>query len=281
MSPMRHPFSGRKPLDAGRVLALLAGKEARLAPAADEENYRLVLPGRSPRHVPHEIVDQLLRADAIERCEVGFRISAAGRARLRRKAAASEPFAEQHQARVMRMIGPEADRRLALVNDAESPLAWLRSRKDKTGRPLIADYQYEAGERLRADYERGGLMPRVTASWDRSASSRRENRGAPQDPAEFRDFVLAARERVNRAIAAVGPELSGILIDVCCHLKGLEEAEQDEGWPKRCGKVILQIALTRLARHYGLISDRQLSAPIRQRMQHWGAADYRPSFDGV
>ena len=85
-------------------------------------------------------------------------------------------------------------------------------------------------------------------------------------------------ERVRLALKAVGPELCGILIDVCCHLKGLEEAERSAGWPQRSGKVVLQLALTRLARHYGILPAED--EPRRSPVRHWGAPDYRPSIDG-
>lgn len=67
-------------------------------------------------------------------------------------------------------------------------------------------------------------------------------------------------------------------VDICCELKGLEEAEKENGWPQRAGKVVLQIALTRLARHYGLIGD-GTHRPGRQRLRHWGSDDYRPTID--
>jgi hypothetical protein len=130
---------------------------------------------------------------------------------------------------------------------------------------------------LRADYTYAALTPRTTASYSGTAGSRRGN---GNDAAHLGDTVLAARQRVARALAAVGPELAGVLVDVCCHLKGLEEAEKQEGWPQRSGKVVLQIALTRLARHYGLISETGPLSSLRRRLQHWGAADYRPRVEG-
>jgi Domain of unknown function (DUF6456) len=145
-------------------------------------------------------------------------------------------------------------RRPMLVNEAESPLGWLKSRKSRSGRPLISNAQYEAGERLRADYWFAHVSPRVTANWSALAPSGRSRRGAPFDAASLRDEVIAAKERVMRALDAVYPELSAVLVDICCELKGLEEAERSHDWPQRAGKVILQLALTRLARHYGLMS---------------------------
>jgi hypothetical protein len=139
--------------------------------------------------------------------------------------------------------------------------------------------QFEAGERLRADYWFAHMSPRVTANWSALAPAERSRRAAPSNAAMLRDEVLAAKERVMRALMAVGPELSGVLVDICCELKGLEDAEKANGWPQRAGKVVLQIALTRLAKHYGLIAEESLLRRGRG-LRHWGAADYRPSLDG-
>ncbi|MFO7298505.1 MAG: DUF6456 domain-containing protein [Pseudomonadota bacterium] len=163
------------------------------------------------------------------------------------------------------------------VNEAESPLSWLRRRRDKDGKPLITDEQFAAGERLRADFWFAQMTPKVTSTWDATYSSRRQRRAAPGAGIELQDHVIAARERVRQALKAVGPELSGILIDVCCHLKGLEEAEKAAGWPQRSGKVVLQLALTRLARHYGMLPSDESSRP--PRIRHWGTPDYRPTIE--
>ncbi len=97
--------------------------------------------------------------------------------------------------------------------------------------------------------------------------------------ADLQDNVAGARERVRRALTAVGPELAGVLIDVCCHLKGLEEAERAAGWPQRSGKVVLQLALTRLARHYGIDPAVARSEARAPSVRHWGSDDYRPLFE--
>lgn len=163
------------------------------------------------------------------------------------------------------------------VNLDESPLAWLARRKDKDGNPMLSDAEIRAGERLRADFWFGQMTPRVTANWSglvRDGGGGR--RGAPSHGADMSDNALAARERVRLALKAAGPELAGMLIDICCHLKGLEQAEKTGGWPQRSGKVVLQIALRQLARHYGFLSEAGTAHSSRARSSHWGTADYRP-----
>lgn len=163
------------------------------------------------------------------------------------------------------------------LNDKESPLAWLRKRSDKDGKPLIGEIEFLAGEQLRLDFERAQLGPRVTASWDAAATTGSGPRGAPGTGLEMAEAVVAARQRIDRAMKTVGPELAGLLLDVCCFLRGLEDAERNRGWPRRSGKVVLQLALAHLARHYGF--DRAVRAGSG-RIRSWGASDYRPSVDG-
>lgn len=167
-------------------------------------------------------------------------------------------------------------------NLAESPLAWLARRKDKDGQPMLADAEFDAGEKLRADFWFAQMTPRTTANWSLLLSGGGGGKGAPDIGPDIRDSVVAAKERVKRALAAVGPDLAGVLIDVCCHLKGLEASEKASGWPQRSGKIILQIALRQLARHYGMVppaASETRDQPVRIR--HWGASGYRPEIDGA
>lgn len=192
-----------------------------------------------------------------------------GKALLRRSLSGGEGFAAQHQER-RRMT---TDAGPAMVNDRESPLAWLRSRRGPDGKPLIDPAQFTAGERLRSDFTRGQIGPRITANWGAAVANGRRTGGAG-GMADLTDAALAARIRVDRALAAVGPDFAGMLLDFCCFLKGIEEIERERQWPARSAKLVLRLGLSALARHYGI--ENQAAGPDSGRLRHWGADDYRP-----
>jgi hypothetical protein len=174
------------------------------------------------------------------------------------------PFREQHLSLARRLIATPDGHADVLVDEAESPLAWLARRRGRNGQPLIQSVQFEAGERLRNDFTRAQMTPRVTSSWDSSLAHGRRGQGGA---GTFTDVMIAAREQLRRALDAVGPEFSGVLLDVCCFLKGLEDIERERRWPPRSGKVVLQLGLDRLVRHYGLAEEAR--GPTRGPVRTW------------
>lgn len=132
--------------------------------------------------------------------------------------------------------------RSVTMNLAESPLGWLIVRGHVTQR------QFDAGERLRADWERAQLGQRVTMSWDAAPVAR--TRGGSGDTCDLSGSQLDAKRRFESAVAEAGPGLSDILWRVVCAGEGMREAEVALGWPARAGKLVLRFALDRVAEYY-------------------------------
>ena len=139
----------------------------------------------------------------------------------------------------IRGSGARGKRRTVTVNLAESPLSWLHARGH------IDDRLFDAGERLRADFERAQLGPRVTMRWDpvRSKSTGEQDLTASER-------ALAAKDRFDGALIEAGKGLSDILWRVVCGNEALPEAEKALGWPARSGKLVLRLALDRVADFY-------------------------------
>jgi hypothetical protein len=134
--------------------------------------------------------------------------------------------------------------RSVTVNLAEAPLGWLKSRGH------ISERLFAAGELLRKDWEQAQLGPRVTMQWDAPPIGRTP-RSAPE-PAAKSERQISAKRRFEVALDAVGPGLADILWRVACAGEGMRESETALGWPARAGKVVLSLALERLADHYRL-----------------------------
>ena len=132
--------------------------------------------------------------------------------------------------------------RTVTVNRAESPLGWLFARG------LISQRQYDAGERLRWDWERAQLAPRVTMAWDSAPVAR--GRGGSAGEADLSGAQIDAKRRFHAAVECAGPGLADILWRVVCAGEGMRDAETALGWPARAGKVVLTLALDRVATYY-------------------------------
>jgi len=103
-------------------------------------------------------------------------------------------------------------------------------------------------ERLREDFERAQMGPRVGQNWDRFLSG--GDRGGFISDGGIGEGPRDARKRVSDALDDLGPGLSDVVMRVCCFLEGMEQAEKRLGWSARSGKVVLKIGLQRLLQHY-------------------------------
>lgn len=266
-----------------RILRRLCEKGAFLAVAPNMEKavvLREVVPGRQNRIavVERDVAHAFALMEWIGCEKAGkiacYTITAVGRAALKRlltdergARAAKEGFAEapsafqeQHRCFAERLVASDdgSGTRKVRFNLAESPLSVLGRKRDKDGSAYLNPHLVEAGERLREDFELAQMGPRITQNWDRflTAGGTRgmtPGRGPAEGPGD-------ARVRVAKALEALGPGLSDIVFRVCCFLEGLETAEKRLGWSARSGKVVLKIALERLASHYGLAESARRSA---------------------
>lgn len=134
------------------------------------------------------------------------------------------------------------------VNLSESPLAGLARRKGSDGKAFLGPDLVQAGERLREDFERAQMGPRVGQNWDRFLSG--SDRGGFMSDGGIGEGPRAARQRVSDALDTLGPGLGDVVMRVCCFLEGLESAEKRLGWSARSGKVVLKIGLQRLLQYY-------------------------------
>ncbi|MDQ0324557.1 hypothetical protein J2R99_000406 [Rhodopseudomonas julia] len=255
------------------IEALLAHADARLVEADAATFFCDGTPGRR-REVPAALVKKLLAAGLL--CEAGERglvASEEAAAWLRRTKADEPAFLAQHKC-LERQKGGSPSAPAPLTDLDESPIGLLARRGGEDGSPYLGAPLVAAAERLRRDFERASLQPRITANWqaDLKAPKGSRQRGGQADLTET---AIAARARFHAAMEAVGPELAGVLLDVACFLKGLSSVERERGYPARSAKLVLKLALQALARHYGI--EETAEGKARVAMRHWGAEGYRPT----
>ncbi len=255
-----------------RLLKLLekgAGKSASFSLA---ENAWTIIWQERHHRFPAALLKTCRAEGLIDETEGFLQLTAEGSACLKRilfpDRDCEYPSGARHSGVTKRSVSVEGNIQQVLYNEHESPLSRLYTRQDKNGRSWLSETEFQAGERLRLDFERSQLQPRISANWIASVAS--SGRGMNK-AADFSDFATDAKKQVEQAVAALGQDLSGIALDVCCFLKGLETVERERSWPPRSAKLMLRTALRELVRHYGLETRRKGSS-----IQSWGTSDFRP-----
>ena len=254
--------------EARRILRRLCESDAVLAASVDMDQAVVLrmkegMPVRTAT-VSRGVAQAFALKDWISCTQKGrvhqYVITSAGRAALKRLIKAHkndetieplDPFADQHRDwGTCNLPEPDSNRpRRMRINMAESPLLALSRRKDRSGKPFLSRDLVIAGERLREDFELAQMGAKVAQNWDRFLTGGTRGSFGGRGPAEG---PSAARKRVSEALDVLGPGLSDVVLRCCCHLEGLEAAEKRMGWSARSGKIVLRIALQRLAQHYKL-----------------------------
>lgn len=258
--------------EARRILRRLCEKEATLVLAQDMDKAIVLRKGSDGSQTRTAVLDRKVAhafalKDWIQTAKQGrvsiYTITEMGKSALKRlieedrtrrrapmeMAEAATPFLAQHQLWGEKPVEQDdGSIRKMRINLAESPLAMLARRKGADGKPFLTMDLVQAGEKLREDFERAQMGPRVAQNWDRFLTG--GDRGSGFSDGGIGEGPSAARDRVTRAVDDMGPGLADVVMRVCCFLEGLETAEKRLGWSARSGKIVLKIGLQRLLKHY-------------------------------
>ncbi len=229
----------------------------------DKTQFGLFIARNKARRPVVKIDTQIVMAwqkhDLLDGDQHKFVLSKAGHALWRRLNANGDKFRAQHQ--IIQNVKIDDDHRNVKKNMSETPLAWLRARNHQSG-VSITDIEFDAGERLREDFDAAQLNARLTVDLTQAVSSKGRR-------ITNREIVplnaLDARKRLQQALQYAGPGLADMLLMTCCELCGIEESEKRFGWPRRSGKLMLKMGLARLAVFYGLQTDEAASESLRMR----------------
>lgn len=267
MSPSDTPLSSTVATTLG-LLSRLSRKGSGLHRAPEGDGFLLTGPGTATgkhdhrtRTYPASVVQHAISRGWLVEQGGRWRLSEEGALTLRRGLASVE------MPRTAAAVSPAPP-----IRPAHTPRA-TRSRRIA----ILLGHQAEAAQRLEADFLAAQMVPRTTSNWDRLGSGVVDagSRHPSGLGVEVSHRTASAQDRVRRALTDAGPEFAGLLLDLCCFDEGIEIVERKRGWPQRTAKVVLGLALDRLARHYGIVGQGPAHGPSR----HWGTEDFRPGLE--
>lgn len=180
-----------------------------------------------------------------------YQLTEEGLSHARRAAAPIDAFRRQHQQLVRKSISTEGGAFVDVDTDVgRSPVRKMNAASCTNGRKAFSHRAMLASEKYCTDCERAQAGPRVTSDW--SSAGSRAKRGASSAFGGLTQGQRNAHERVQAAEDALGSGLSEVAKAFCVDGRSLTAIEQAFGWPRSSARVVLGLALERLADHYGL-----------------------------
>lgn len=119
----------------------------------------------------------------------------------------------------------------------------------------ISERGFAASTRLAEDFAQAQMLGGQPTTIDWSSIDFYADLTPLHDSTPRTWFDNDSTTRFEDALKAVGSGLSDILLLFICYEYGIEQAEKALKWSSRSGKVVLHIALERLADHYAAVGD--------------------------
>ncbi len=146
----------------------------------------------------------------------------------------------------------------------EAPESVLRLATVAKGECYLAPHHVEVARRLARLIARACLIQRTTMSYDPTRIGACGGRPVQGDLA---DSAIEARRQLGKMVRQVPRDCWAVLIDTCGFDKGLQQIEQERGWPRRSAKLVLRIGLEQLAALTGLTETAE--GPPEQEIKSW------------
>ncbi|NRA86216.1 MAG: hypothetical protein HRU28_02235 [Rhizobiales bacterium] len=169
-------------------------------------------------------------------------------------------------------IGKKANAAYVELKGDYSPILKLYNRQKNLNNKYLVEQHVQAGQKLFKLFSKANLQPNITMNWDKLESVPQNHyTGEKEQP--FGEQVYIARKQLYESLAYVGEEYAAILVEICLFANGLEATEKAMNWPARSGKLLLTMALDKLAKHYK-ISTAEVK---NNKYLSWAKDDFRHS----
>lgn len=149
-----------------------------------------------------------------------------------------------------------------------APLFKLYNRQRNMAHKYLSETHLRAGQKLFDQFVKANLRPNVTMNWENLQSVKQSHHTGNKDMG-FSETTYIARRELYESLSHVGQEFSAILVEICLFGNGLEATEKAMNWPARSAKLLLTMALDRLAEYYQLAPN----LAVGNKYLAWLAAD--------